>query len=147
MSRITPKQLLDHEELREIVYGVVSRSISYGIIQIAESAVKSEDIMKGIGNSLEEIVNLYKNNDLISEEARKPIPEFEVLWHYISFITKYEFEKLDEEFLFKGPEYPIELINQIHEKSQIYGKTKLYEKLIDPIEKKINNLISTQNRK
>ena len=147
MSKITPKQLLSYERVEELVRGVVSNSISYGIIQTAESAVKSEKIMKEISGSLEKIVNLYKNNDFISEEARVPIKELEVFWHYVSFVAKYEFEKVDEEFLFKGPEYPIDLINQIHEKSQIYGKTKLYEKLIEPIEKKINNLISIQNRK
>ena len=38
MSKITLKQLLNEEQ----VHGVVSRSISYGIIQIAEYAVKSE---------------------------------------------------------------------------------------------------------
>ncbi len=143
MSDITLKELLNEE----LVHGVVSNSISYGIIQIAECAAKSEKTMKEIGSSFEKIVNLYKNDDFISEEAIDPIQELEVFWHYTSFIAKHEFEKLDEGFLFRGTEYPIELIKQIHEKSQIYGKTKLYEKLIEPIEKKINNLIHIQNRK
>ena len=144
MSRITPKQLLNHEGVEELVCGVISNSISYVIIQIAEYAVKSEDIMKEIGSSLEKIFKIYKNPDLnlISRKPRKPIPELKEFWHNIPLIPKYKFEKLDEELLFKGPEYPIELIKELHIKSKIYGKTELYKKSIEPAEKKINNLLS-----
>jgi len=138
----------------EKLYTTTSNSISYVIIQIAKDAVKSEKIMTEIGTSIKKIISLYQNDNFISEGAKNPVEGLRVLWDYVSVITGHEFGELEEELLFRGSEFPIELINQIskrsnkfNEKSQIYGKTKLYEKLIEPIEKKINNLISIQNRK
>ncbi len=147
MSKITPNQLLKHKDINDLIKGSIKNSISYGIIQITENAFKSEEIMKEIGNSLEKIVKVYENSDLISGNAKKAIPSLETFWYYISFITKYQFEKIDEELLFKGPEYPTELIHQLNKHSAIYGKKELYERLIRPAEEKINKAANAQNKK
>ncbi|MDD5086884.1 MAG: hypothetical protein PHV16_03965 [Candidatus Nanoarchaeia archaeon] len=142
MSKITPEQLLNHKGIKDVVKGSVYNSISYGIIQIAESAVKSEEIMREIGTSLDKIVNLYRNSDLILKEMKKTVPELKRFWDDVASIANYQFEKIDEVMLSKDARFPTELIYQINKNSSIYGKEELYGKLIKPLEEKINTIMN-----